>query len=305
MAGSIEDFNTRIAETQQRLAKTSTTPQAQKERCEARGGTWDGSVCHYPQKDVTIKSEDPKAYKDTLERARMEATGGYAARSKEELEYRGLTKPTPQIVQPPIQTTPGQTPAPTQIPQEIPTIEQLTKEAQKQPFTISEKFGAAKGEMLAAGEEPLPAGTTRREQVLEHGDRYKKNVLTSLLAFSRLAFVEYDNLRATITGGDTLSVKDARQTFSAVSSAISADIEDVANGVISPEAVLINLQRAVLSNEALASQLKGKNIENFRYWIRDGKDIEVEVELNREALERMRRDLLIAIEQNRLQLKYG
>jgi len=70
------------------------TKQGQKERCIARGGTWDGSVCHYPEADVTIKSQDPIAYKNTLERARMEATGGYAARSAEELRAQNLLPPT-------------------------------------------------------------------------------------------------------------------------------------------------------------------------------------------------------------------
>ena len=240
-----------------------------------------------------------------LDRQREEMHGGYAARSTEELAYKGLLKPTQQLQTPLIQA-PNQTSPTTPPPQqEVPTIDQMSREAQQQPITVAEQFGEAKGQMLAAGEQPLPAGTTRLGRAQEHGDRYKQNVLTSALAFSKLAFVEYDNLRALITGGDTSTVKDARQTFSAVSSAITADIQDVAAGILPANAVIINLQRAIYANEVLARQLKGKNIENLRYWIRDGKDIEVEVELNRGELERMRRELLAAIEQSRLQQLYG
>ena len=262
-----------------------------------------GKTYHIPGSPNPVSAAEYKNYKEI---AKMESEGGYKARSIEELAYRGLLKPTQQLQAPPTQT-PSQPlpPATPPLKQEVPTIDQMSAEAQQQPITVAEQFGEAKGQMLAAGEQPLPAGTTRLGRAQEHGDRYKQNVLTSALAFSKLAFVEYDNLRALITGGDTSTVKDARQTFSAVSSALAADIQDVAAGILPANAVIINLQRAVFANEVLARQLKGKNIENLRYWIRDGKDIEVEVELNRGELERMRRELLAAIEQSRLQQLYG
>ena len=114
------------------------------------------------------------------------------------------------------------------------------------------------------------------------------------------AFSAYDNLRAITTGGDTVAVKDARGILNDANGAIK-DLRDNAKmGVPVDKGEVDRLfEYAFIANSALERNAKQRSIENYRYWIRDGKDLEIEAEINKKELVGLYEELLDAIRTGR------
>lgn len=122
-------------------------------------------------------------------------------------------------------------------------------------------------------------------------------VQESVLYGSRTTANIYDNLRATITGGETADIKGARASFTQAGAAIESDINLVRQGLLSPSEAMRNFELAVQAQVRLENAAKKKGLNNLRYWVRDGKDLETDILINRQFLEKQRDQLLIAEQQ--------
>ena len=101
----------------------------------------------------------------------------------------------------------------------------------------------------------------------------------------------YNNVAKTVTQGDTAQIQNAREQFSKAGSLINAQIQDVKTGQLDYNTVLQNIQLAVDANAAIEATSKRKGVENLRYWLIGGKDLEVEAALNKQVLQNYLRDL--------------
>jgi len=106
--------------------------------------------------------------------------------------------------------------------------------------------------------------------------------------------VDYaENIRAitTLGGRDTADVKEARDTFSKSNTAIGDDIKLVGAGVQNYDDVVKKIRDAEIQLQVMEREVHGKGLGNLRYWLLGGKDVEVEIELNREVLQEKLRQL--------------
>lgn len=217
------------------------------------------------------------------------------------------------------------------------TIAQGFSEKQARNMLVAEKEQAGKAEGLAATEavreavlkkqaagQTLPAMPTTtagtKTSLQEFGDKFAAGVTSNeqfgpfregaasglargaiipIMGFAQQAFAAYDNLRALTTGSDTTKVKDYRNVFSKANSQMNEEIKLVQAGK-DPTEALESMQKMIIANNVLKAQVKGKGIDNLRYWIRDGKDIQIETEINGQILANQYAALLASMQASQL-----
>lgn len=182
-----------------------------------------------------------------------------------------------------VSTVTGTTPQGNE-PINLPTIQELQDQALAEPVG-TEVFSARTQQLLD------------EQAGLNYPQRVNKAVTKDLapnIAFAAVNIAGvvanvYDNLRALVSGGKTTRVKDAEFIYSQGTQAINAMIADAQAGRIVNESEAIKaFETAVSANAELQRTTKRAGVDNLRYWIRDGRALEVEAENNALELQRLR-----------------
>lgn len=172
--------------------------------------------------------------------------------------------------------------------QKTPSISSMEQQKRaKQDFGA---FGLGIGQRaLSATEEKNLIGTPQGKQIDS-----RRLALGLLGDLGDVVITGYDNARALVTGGDVVSVKDAKQAIKDVNDTLKEQLGLVETGQIEPEELLPLVNRAIEQNLILESKTKRVGLDNVRYWAREGAALEAEVERNRADLESMRNKIIEA-----------
>ena len=193
----------------------------------------------------------------------------------------------------------------TQPQTEIPTVEQLKQNAVENR-DVAGNFAGLEIPKI----EPNRPVFDRNNRLQSAAARIGADVRQSGNLFVmgiKKGFDVVDNFRTLLTGGDTLDVKQAKKTFTDTNTELGAQIEQVRQGADPTEAINA-MQDMMNANVELQSLTKRKGLDNLRYWIRSGAEIEAETLNNERQLERLRLELEAAIKENKINqaaLMYG
>jgi len=118
----------------------------------------------------------------------------------------------------------------------------------------------------------------------------------------------YDFVYSLFQGGKGIEQKEAESSWADVSTAINAGIGDFRNGFTTYDDIAKQLEIARQTNLRLAESTKSWSSKNLRYFITDGLDVETQVKINEQAIERWENELEMARQQsqiNSLRANYG